>query len=141
MFLTILEQFNGDNIMAYFAQIDEFGVVIRVISINNSVIGEPEISFPQTELFGKDFILNILGFNGEWLQTSYNKSFRKNYAGVGYTYDFQLDSFVPPKPYPSWVLNESTCLWDSPIQYPNDGKHYIWDEETISWSEIVNDPV
>jgi hypothetical protein len=62
-----------------------------------------------------------------------NKAFRKNYAGIGYTYDEERDAFIPPKQYPSWVLNEDTCLWESPIPYPNDGNHYIWDEETLSW--------
>lgn len=126
--------------MAYFASIDGSGVVLRVISIANSVIGEPEKTFPETEQIGSDFITNTLGFSGEWRQTSYNKSFRKNYAGIGYTYDTQLDAFIPPKPHPSWVLDEQTCFWTPPIQFPNDGKRYQWDEATTSWKEIANDP-
>lgn len=62
--------------------------------------------------------------------------FRKNYAGIGYMYDQSRDAFIPPKPYPSWILNEETCLWNAPMQYPNDGMQYEWDEETISWKEI-----
>lgn len=62
-----------------------------------------------------------------------SKAFRKNYAGIGFTYDEQRDAFIPPKSYPSWVLNEDTCLWESPIPYPNDGNYYMWDEETLSW--------
>jgi hypothetical protein len=122
--------------MAYFANLNESGVVLTVISINNSVIGEPEKSFPETELLGIDFISNTLGLSGAWKQTSYNGNFRKNYAGTGYTYDTQRDAFIPPKPYPSWILDESTCLWNPPIPYPNDGHRYEWDEETKSWKEI-----
>lgn len=80
---------------------------------------------------------------GQWLQTSYNTHggihtlggtpLRKNYAGIGYTYDAQRDAFIPPKPYPSWLLNDDTCLWNPPVPYPDDGKQYTWDEATTSW--------
>ena len=123
--------------MAYFAKINNSGIVENVISINNSVIMEPENSFPETEPLGVDFILNILGLDGEWKQTSYNNNFRKHYAGIGYYYDKGLDAFIPPRPYPSWILNTVNCLWQSPIPYPNDGKNYEWDESTISWKEIT----
>jgi hypothetical protein len=81
---------------------------------------------------------------GEWIQTSYNthggqhpegRPLRKNYAGIGYSYDRVRDAFIPPKPYASWVLNEETCLWDAPISYPTDGKVYRWDENTQQWVE------
>lgn len=82
-------------------------------------------------------------FPGEWVQTSYNTvggkhllggtPLRKNYAGVGYTYDRQRDAFIPQKPYNSWILNEETCLWESPVSYPTDGKHYMWDENQVNW--------
>lgn len=81
---------------------------------------------------------------GEWIQTSYNthggqhpegRPLRKNYAGIGYSYDHVRDAFIPPKPYASWVLNEETCLWDSPVPYPTDGKIYRWDENTQQWVE------
>ena len=94
---------------------------------------------------------------GEWIKTSYNtrggihyepdsntpspdqsKSLRKNYAGVGYAYDVQRDAFIPPKPYPSWVLNEFSCLWEAPIPYPDDGGFYVWNEETQSWVQVEN---
>jgi len=65
-----------------------------------------------------------------------SKAFRKNYAGIGYYYDSIRDAFIPPKPYPSWTLNEQSCLWESPIPYPNDGKIYTWNEETGNWEEI-----
>ncbi len=84
---------------------------------------------------------------GEWVQTSYNTQggvhvlggtpLRKNYAGIGYTYDKTLDAFIPPQPFASWLLNENTCLWDAPTQYPTDGKVYRWDEPTTSWVEIT----
>lgn len=84
---------------------------------------------------------------GEWIQTSYNTRggvhlnggtpLRKNYAGVGYTYDRDRDAFIPPQPFPSWTLNDDTCLWDCPVAYPTDGKHYGWDEGTLSWIELV----
>lgn len=82
---------------------------------------------------------------GEWIQTSYNTSggihandgtpLRKNYAGVGHTYDKDKDAFIPPKKYPSWVLNENTCLWEAPVAYPDDGNDYSWDEENKTWIE------
>ena len=65
-----------------------------------------------------------------------NKAFRKNYAGIGYYYDSIRDAFIPPKPFPSWILNEDTCLWDSPVPYPNDGKMYTWNEDILNWQEI-----
>jgi len=83
---------------------------------------------------------------GEWIQTSYNtygnqhpenRPLRKNYAGIGFTYDKSRDAFIPPKIYESWVLNEETCLWDPPIPMPNDGKKYEWDESKICWIEKI----
>lgn len=90
---------------------------------------------------------------GNWIQTSYNtrggihynpetdepsidqtKALRKNYAGIGYTYDQERDAFIPPKPYESWTLNEETCLWDSPVPYPSDGQYYVWDESNQQWN-------
>jgi hypothetical protein len=74
---------------------------------------------------------------GEWIQTSYNKTIRKNFAGVGYTYDPQRDAFIPPQQYPSWILNEDTCLWESPVTMPIDDKRYEWNEDTLTWDEVV----
>jgi len=82
---------------------------------------------------------------GEWIQTSYNthggqhpedRPLRKNYAGIGYTYDKQRDAFIPPQPFPSWTLNEETCLWESPVAYPDDNNKYQWNEETLSWDIV-----
>jgi len=122
--------------MAYFAQLNSSNNVDQIISINNSVLREPEISFPQTELLGQMFISDVLKLPGVWKQTSYNKSFRKNYAGVGYSYDKDRDAFIPPKPFPSWILDEYTCTWNAPVPCPNDGNSYSWDETNQTWKLI-----
>lgn len=115
--------------MAHFAKVLN-GTVVEVI------VAEPDFfdSFVDTS-------------PGEWIQTSYNTKggvhelggtpLRKNFAGIGYTYDSQRDAFIPPKPYASWILNEETCLWEPPTPYPNDGKEYNWNESTTSWVEIT----
>jgi hypothetical protein len=112
--------------MSHFAKIEN-SVVTQVIVAEQDVI--------DSGLFGSG-----------WVQTSYNthggqhpdgKPFRKNYAGIGFTYDSARDAFIPPQPFPSWVLNEETCLWDAPIAMPTDGQRYYWDEATISW--VVNE--
>lgn len=79
--------------------------------------------------------VNALG--GRWIKTSYNGNIRKNFAGPGFKYSEELDAFIPPKPFTSWVLNEETCLWDAPTERPNDGKVYLWNEDTTSWEEFV----
>jgi hypothetical protein len=113
--------------MAHFAQIEN-GIVTQVIVAEQDVI--------DSGLFGTG-----------WVQTSYNthggqhpegRSLRKNYAGIGFTYDSTRDAFIPPKPYASWLLNEDTCLWNSPVPYPTDDKQYRWDESTTSWVEVTN---
>jgi hypothetical protein len=81
--------------------------------------------------------LGAVGDSFLWVQTSYNGNFRKNYAGIGFTYDSTRDAFIAPQPYNSWILNEDTCQWDSPVPYPTDDKKYTWDEATISWKEII----
>ena len=104
-----------------------------------------------------DFFNNFVDDSpGQWIQTSYNtrggvhytpntnepsedqsKALRKNYAGIGYTYDSTRDAFIPPQPFNSWTLNENTCLWDSPVAYPTDGKLYKWNEEILNWEEVI----
>ena len=74
--------------------------------------------------------------SGTWVKTSYNESIRKNYAGIGYTYDTVKDAFIAPKPHASWTLNNTTCKWESPVAFPTDGKVYKWDESTTNWTEI-----
>lgn len=113
--------------MSHFAQVID-GTVIRVIVAEQDVIA--------TGMFGTG-----------WVQTSYNTlggvhstggtPLRKNYAGVGYTYDESRDAFIPPKPYASWILNEDSCLWNAPVAYPDDNKQYEWDETTATWIEVV----
>lgn len=119
--------------MAHFAKINADNVVEQVIVINNDVIGEPGLVFPETEQPGKDFIANVLNLPGTWMQTSYNGSFRSNFASNGYTYDAEKDAFIEFKRYESWVLNEETNKWEAPVPYPSDGLEYMWDEESVSW--------
>lgn len=120
--------------MAHFAKLDENNIVIDVNVISNDVVYN--FPFPESEPPGVAFLKEWSGGYENWKQTSYNANFRKNYAGPGFTYDATLDAFIPPKPYPSWLLNTDTCQWDPPIPYPNDGKIYYWDEETESWVEV-----
>ena len=127
--------------MAHFAKVNN-GIVEQVI------VAEPE--------FFETFVDSS---PGQWIQTSYNtrggvhynpetgepsadqsKALRKNYAGIGYSYDATRDAFIPPKPYASWVLDEQTCLWNAPVPYPTDGKRYQWDEATTSWVEVPEQP-
>ena len=124
--------------MAHYAKVTN-GIVTRVI------VAEPEF-----------FDTYIDTSPGEWIQTSYNtrggvhydastdepsadqtKALRKNFAGVNFTYDSDRDAFIPPKPYPSWILNETTCWWSAPIAYPDDGEQYTWNEETQAWDAVT----
>ena len=119
--------------MAHYAELDENNIVLRVI-VGVDEPHDGEAMYAQTT-------------KTVWKKTSYNTfagqhllggtPFRKNYAGIGFTYDAQRDAFIPAKPYASWTLNEQTCQWDAPIQYPSDDKRYVWDEQTISWKEIL----
>lgn len=119
--------------MAHFAQLDNNNVVQQVIVVhNNELLDENGV---ERESKGIAFCQQLLG--GNWKQTSYNANFRKNYAGIGFTYDESKDAFIPPKPYNSWTLNESSCLWEAPTPMPNDGKPYRWNEESLSWVEIT----
>lgn len=121
--------------MAHFAQIDTDLTVTQVIVVNNSELLD-EFGVEQ-EMLGRQFCTKLLG--GNWVQTSYNGNFRKNFAGIGFKYDPQLDAFIPPQPYPSWVLNTDTCQWAAPVPYPDDGGIYTWDEQTQSWVEVVHE--
>jgi hypothetical protein len=125
--------------VAHFAKLDENNIVTFV------TVGRQEDDGREAELSART--------GDVYKQTSYNtrggvhytdgvpsadqsKAFRKNYAGLGYTYDAGRDAFIPPKPYASWLLNETTCLWDAPVPYPDDGNRYTWDEDTTSWVEV-----
>ena len=115
--------------MAHFAELEN-NIVTRVIVVhNNELLDENGI---EQEANGIAFCQAHFGTTN-WKQTSYNGNIRKNYASIGDTYDEQRDAFIAPKPYPSWILNEDTCRWKSPVPHPTDNKRYNWDEDTISW--------
>ena len=111
--------------MAHFAKLGVGNIVETVHVVSNDIA--------TTEQAGVDFLNNLFNTRDVWKQTSYNGNFRKNYAGIGHTYDEERDAFIPPKEYDSWVLNEDTCLWEAPVSYPTDGKKYIWNEENKQW--------
>ena len=128
--------------MAHFAKLGTGNIVEQVIVVSNDIA--------TTEQAGINFINNLYGTNDIWKQTSYNTNagvhslggtpFRKNHAGIGYTYDSQRDAFIPQKPYNSWILNEQTCLWEAPVAYPVDSNinnMYKWNEEILNW-ELIN---
>jgi len=121
--------------MAHYAFLDANNIVINVIVGKN----EGEDGIDWEEFYGaKRTSYNTLGgihYNLETGQPSedQSKAFRKNYAGIGFTYDPVRDAFIPPKPYDSWILNEQTCQWEAPVLYPTDGQEYYWNEETLSW--------
>ena len=124
--------------MAHFAKIGKGRKVEKVIVISNNDA--------PNEQAGADFIHNLYQEKDLWKQTSYNTHggvhklggtpFRKNYAGVGYTYDEDRDAFIPPKPFNSWVLNETTCQWEAPVAYPDDGERYTWNETNQTWDLV-----
>lgn len=120
--------------MGYFAKLNDSNIVIDMAGVDNAVMDN--LPFPESEPLGIAFLTEWSGGYTNWKQTSYNKSFRKNYAGIGFTYDQNLDAFIPEKPYPSWLLNTNTCQWQAPVPYPNDGNLYIWDEATQSWVPV-----
>lgn len=120
--------------MAHFAEIGINNTVLRVIVVhNNELLDENGV---EQEAKGAEFCRNLFG--GTWLQTSYNATIRKNYAGQGFTYDSQRDAFIPPKPFPSWLLDEATCRWKAPVPYPTDGELHAWDEATTSWQTVAS---
>ena len=120
--------------MAHFAKLDQNNVVLEVHVVhNNELLDQNGV---EQEWKGVWFLQNWSGGYPHWKQTSYNGNFRKNYAGIGYTYDPVRDAFIPPKPYPSWILNEQTCLWGPPVAMPTDGNQYQWNEETTSWDAV-----
>ncbi len=122
--------------MAHFAEIDESNTVVRVLVVPDAQEGR-----------GQEYLADDLGLGGTWKKTSYNTQagvhalggtpYRKNYAGIGYTFDAEKDAFIAPKPYASWVLDEATCNWEAPVAMPTDDKMYRWDEETTNWIEVA----
>lgn len=114
--------------MAHFAEINQDNIVTQVLVVPD-----------EQEHRGHDYLAVDLGLGGTWIQTSYNSRIRKNYAGIGYTYDAERDAFIPPKPFDSWLLDEETCTWKAPKPYPQDGVIYAWNEETQDWEAIVHE--
>ena len=127
--------------MAHFAKLDENNVVVHVSVVDNWNVVDGQGN--EVEQIGIDYLKQIHGGNTTWVQTSYNGNMRKNYAGIGYTYDAGRDAFIPSKPFNSWLLNEDTCQWEAPVPLPEDAgtgeppKMYTWNEETTSWDEVV----
>ena len=119
--------------MAHFALVKD-KIVQKVIVVGNADLTDSEGN--EQERLGVEFIHSTLGPDDTWIQTSYNNNIRKNYAGVGFTYDSTRDAFIEPQPYTSWVLNESTCRWEAPTPYPDDDNAYAWDESTTSWVKV-----
>jgi hypothetical protein len=119
--------------MAHFAQLDDNNIVTQVIVVAND---ELLLDGVESEVKGILFCKSLFGEDTKWKQTSYNGNFRKNYAGIGYTYDATSDYFYAPQPYPSWTL-DTDAKWQPPVAMPTDGKMYSWNEETLSWDEVV----
>lgn len=115
--------------MAHFAEVNSTGRVVRVLVVANAAI--TDASGNESEAAGVEFCKTFAP-NSQWVQTSYNGRIRKNFAGIGYTYDAVRDAFIPPKPYPSWVLDGATCRWQPPVPRPLSGMH-IWDEQSKQW--------
>ena len=115
--------------MAHFAKLGVGNIIEKVEVVSNDIA--------TSEQAGVDFLNNLYGTRDVWKQTSYNNNFRKNFAGIGYTYDLVREAFLPPKPYYSWTLNETTCLWEAPIAYPDDGQEYTWNETEQKWEVLA----
>ena len=129
--------------MAHFAKINTDNIVVDVVVVKDSEI---LIDGSENEQKGIDFLNSLFNTNYNWKKTSYNTysgvhindgtPFRKNFAGIGFTYDSGRDAFISPKPFNSWSLNETTCQWEAPVAYPDGNKKYRWNEDTTSWDEI-----
>ena len=110
--------------MASFAEIDNENIVRRVLVVPD-----------EQEHRGQEYLADDLGLGGTWIQTSYNGNIRKNFAGMGFTYDKERDAFIEPRPFKRWILNENTCRWEAPIAKPSDDKFYIWNDNRGEWEE------
>ena len=120
--------------MAHFAKIGLNNIVTDILVVANRETMDAQGN--EKESIGIEFLKNLTGHD-TWVQTSYNGNIRKNYAGIGYTYDSQRDAFIAPQPYPSWTLVEETCRWTAPVAMPTDDKMYRWDEPTMTWIDIT----
>ena len=117
--------------MAHFAKLGVGNIIETVHVVSNDIA--------TTEQAGVDFLNNLYGTRDVWKQTSYNGNIRKNFAGVGYSYDQTRDAFIPKKPFNSWILNEDTCLWEAPVAMPEDDNKYTWNESIKNWELINNE--
>ena len=115
--------------MAHFAKLGVGNIIEKVEVVSNDIATD--------EQTGVDFLNTLYGTRDTWKQTSYNGNIRKNFAGIGFTYDQTRDAFIPPKPYPSWILDEDTCLWEAPVAKPDDGQNYEWNESTKQWDLVT----
>jgi len=120
--------------MAHYAKLGLNSKVISVLVVDNDDITDENGN--EVEQLGIDYLMNLTGYPF-WVQTSYNATIRKNYAGISYRYDDDLDAFIPPKPFTSWTLDNDTCQWEAPTPMPDDDKHYMWDEEVQDWSVLA----
>lgn len=118
--------------MAHFAELDQNNIVKRVLVVNDDYLRDENGN--EVEALGCAHMESVHG--GKWVQTSYNNNIRFRYAGIGFTYDESLDAFLRPKPYPSWILNQTTADWEAPIPMPDDGNSYFWNEDTQSWDLV-----
>ena len=114
--------------MAHFAKLGIGNIVEKIELVSNDIA--------TTEQAGIDFLNNLYNSRDVWKQTSYNATIRKNFAGIGFKYDQTRDAFIPPKPFPSWTLNETTCLWEAPVAKPTDGQNYTWNETNQTWDLV-----
>ncbi len=134
--------------MAHFTELDENDIVLRVVVVSNNITIIPNPSSPEIEQRGINFCKGLYGKDTKWKQTSYNthrgshahgkSQNRKNYAGIGYKYDVTRNAFIPPAPYPSWVIDENTCVYEAPVPYPDDGNSYGWNEQMDNW--VISQP-
>jgi hypothetical protein len=118
--------------VAHFCRLDENNIVQQVIVVDNK--DTSDANGLEKEHIGAAFCERLFG--GTWKQTSYNANFRKNYAGIGYTYDEQRDAFIPPQRYAGWLLNEQSCQWEPPVPMPTDGQMYSWNEDNQAWDVV-----
>ena len=131
--------------MAHFAKINTDNIVVEVIVVNDN---ELLVDGTESEAQGINFLNSLFNTKFNWKQTSYNTAanshklggtpLRKNYAGMGYTYDADKDAFIAPKPYASWTLDNDTCIWEAPVAYPDDGEKYVWSEDDTNWVSDSN---
>lgn len=123
--------------MAHFAKLDNNNKVIKVHVVHNEAIMKDGV---EDEATGVSFLQTLHNIPSvKFVQTSYNGTFRKNYAGLGYTYDETRDAFIAPQPFASWSLDDDTCTWKAPVDFPEDGKKYYWDEDNTAWVEITEE--